>query len=187
MRLFYSQFHSYGEIYMRSDFKKRVLEIVKLTPFCLCLVMSIGAEVFAQEVVPTPPTPTEAGSLSDTGTSQQLNNLIPASNSNFEQLNGIQQQINNGITSPLQPTNCRTNSCLQLFVRQTQQGTEILGGIQIGFGGSSDETYANAAMYRAETERQQALASHRLLLLKELRSVTNERTYGEIVLKELKN
>ncbi len=167
---------------MKSNFKS-VWKIIKWTPLSIWLLMSFNIKVNAQEVSPTPTTPTEASSFSPTGNSQELGKADPV-NTKFEQLNGIQQQINNGIV-PLQPTTCRTNSCLQLLVRQTQQGTEILGGIQFGFGGSSDETYANAAQYRAETERQQAQSSYRMLLFKEVRTVTDDKTYRELLLNEL--
>ncbi|MEE3716377.1 hypothetical protein V2H45_06445 [Tumidithrix elongata RA019] len=146
--------------------------------------MSLNGRAIAQEVS----IPTDASSFSPTGNSQELGKTNPVNTNNFDQQQqgGIQQQFNNSGYSPLQQQTCRTNSCFNIGFRHTPQGTELLGTLQFGFGGSSDETNANANQYRAETERLQAKQAYRLNLIKEVRTL-DEKRFLELVLKELKN
>jgi hypothetical protein len=96
-----------------------------------------------------------------------INSNFPAQGINNFDKTGVIQQFNNGLNSLSQP-NCSSPVCLFSFVRNSTQGTEILGGAIWQLGSSPSDTQAEAQKLLAIAQKEKIDQESTLILTDKL-------------------
>ena len=123
----------------------------------IAIVMIFTERAIAQESLET----------QSTSPDTTINTSPPVqSTTNFDQT-GVVQQFNNGFNSLSQP-NCNTKICLFTLIRNSSQGTELLGGAIWQLGGSSEETQAEAQKLLALAQKEKLDQESTLILTEKL-------------------
>jgi hypothetical protein len=105
-----------------------------------------------------------------------INTNIPIQGTtNFDQT-GVVQQFNNGFNSLSQP-NCNTKICLFTLIRNSSQGTELLGGAVWQLGGSANDTQAEAYKLLAIAQKEKLDQESTVILTDKLaEAIENNKT-----------
>jgi hypothetical protein len=93
-------------------------------------------------------------------------NISTQGTTTFDQT-GVVQQFNNGVNSLTQP-NCNSQICLFTLMRNSSQGTELLGGAVWQLGGSPNHTQAEAQKLLAIAQKEKLDQESTLILSEKL-------------------
>lgn len=145
----------------------RLKYIVSLTTIVAIITYPVSFAM-AQESTETQPSLSETAAPVNTNISTQ-------GTTNFDQA-GVVQQFNNGVNSLSQP-NCNTKICLFTLIRNSSQGTELLGGVVWQLGGSANDTQAEAYKLLAIAQKEKLDQESTVILTDKLaEAIENNKT-----------